>query len=198
MTFVLQPLEGDKFLYDLYARLLDERIIFVTGQIDDELSDQVVAQLLYLESVDSKKDILLIVNSPGGAVTAGLAIFDMMHAIKNEVTTVCIGQAASMGAILMIGGAKGKRLALPNARFLIHQPLGGAQGTSIDIEIQTEEILRMKEFLNRLIATETGQTYEKVVHDTDRDNFMSAEEAKNYGLIDKIVKSFPRVNGAKK
>jgi ATP-dependent Clp protease protease subunit len=198
MTFVLQPLEGDKFLYDLYAKLLEERIVFVTGQIDDEQSDRVVAQLLYLESVCPKKDILMIVNSPGGAVTAGLAVFDTMHAVKNEISTLCVGQAASMGVILMLGGVKGKRLSLPNARFLIHQPLGGAQGTSTDIEIQTEEILRIKEFLNKLIATETGQEYAKVVRDTDRDNFMSAEEAVHYGLVDKIVKSFPRANESKK
>jgi ATP-dependent Clp protease, protease subunit len=193
MTFVLQPLDGDKFLYDLYAKLLEERIVFVTGGIDDETSDRVVAQLLYLDTSSSKKDVLMVINSPGGSVSAGLAIFDTMNAIKSKVQTLCIGQAASMGAILMLGGVKGKRYCLPNARFLIHQPLGGAQGTSTDIEIQTEEILRIKEFLNRLISDETGQPYEKVVKNTDRDNFMSAEEAVAYGLVDEIVKSFPHV-----
>ena len=193
MTFVLQPLEGDKFLYDLYAKLLDERIVFVTGGIDDEVSDRIVGQLLYLDSNGSKKDILMIINSPGGAVTAGFAIFDTMHAIKSKVQTLCVGQAASMGAILMLGGAKGKRYSLPNARFLIHQPLGGAQGTSSDIDIQTEEILRIKEYLNHLIAEETGQPYEKVVNDTDRDNFMSAQEAVEYGLVNEILKSFPKL-----
>lgn len=193
MTFVLQPLEGDKFLYDLYAKLLDERTIFVTGGIDDEISDRVVAQLLYLDTNGSKKDILMIINSPGGAVTAGLAIFDTMQAIKAKVQTLCIGQAASMGAILMLGGTKGKRFCLPNARFLIHQPLGGAQGTSTDIEIQTEEILRIKAFLTQLIAERTGQPLEKVIKDTDRDNFLSAQEAVEYGLVDEIVKTFPRI-----
>ncbi len=193
MTFVLQPLEGDKYLYDLYAKLLEERTIFITGGIDDEIADRVVAQLLYLDSIEHKKDILMIINSPGGAVTAGLAIFDTMNAVKSSVATLCIGQAASMGAVLMLGGAKGKRYSLPNSRFLIHQPLGGAQGTSTDIEIQTEEILRIKEFLNELISEKTGQPLDKVKKDTDRDKFMSSDEALEYGLVDKIVKTFPRV-----
>ncbi|MCD6118838.1 ATP-dependent Clp protease proteolytic subunit [bacterium] len=198
MTYILSPLDGDKFLYDLYARLLEERIIFVTGTIDDEMADRVIAQLLYLETLSLKTDILMLVNSQGGAVTAGMAILDTMRALKCQISTLCIGQAASMGVIIMLGGAKGKRLSLPNSRFLIHQPLGGAQGTSIDIEIQTEEILRIKELLNRLMAEETGQKLEDVVKDTDRDNFMSAQEAKKYGIIDKIVKTIPKIANAKK
>ena len=197
MTFVLTPLDGDKFLYDIYARLLEDRYVFVTGQVDDELADRVIAQLIYLDASDSKREVTVILNSPGGSVTSGMAMFDTIRAIASPVTTICIGQAASMGAILMLAAAKGKRLSLPNSRFLIHQPLGGAQGTSIDIEIQTEEIIRIKEFLNRLIAEETGQDFDKVVKDTDRDNFMSSQEAKKYGLVDKIVKSLPGANDKK-
>ena len=197
MTFVLTPLDGDKFLYDIYARLLEDRYVFVMGQVDDELADRVIAQLIYLDASDSKREVTVIINSPGGSVTSGMAMFDTIRAIASPVTTICIGQAASMGAILMLAAAKGKRLSLPNSRFLIHQPLGGAQGTSIDIEIQTEEIIRIKEFLNRLIAEETGQDFDKVVKDTDRDNFMSSQEAKKYGLVDKIVKSLPGANDKK-
>lgn len=197
MTFVIAPLDGDKFLYDIYARLLEDRYVFVTGPVDDELSDRAIAQLIYLDAADPKREVYVIINSPGGAITSGMAIFDTMRGLRCGVTTVCIGQAASMGAILMLAAEKGKRLSLPNSRFLIHQPLGGAQGTSIDIEIQTEEIIRIKEFLNRLIAEETGQDYEKVIKDTDRDNFMSAQEAKKYGLVDKIVKSLPHAENKK-
>ena len=189
--FVVQPLEGGNLLYDIYARMLEERMVFVTGGVDDEMADRVVAQLLYLEATDSKKEALVVVNSPGGSITAGMAIFDTMRGVSYDVSTICIGQAASMGAIIMLAGTNGKRLALPNARLLIHQPLGGSYGTSIDIEIQTAEIIRLKEVLSRLISEETGQPYEKVVKDTDRDNFMTAQEAKKYGLIDKIVKEFP-------
>ncbi len=197
MTFVLTPLDGEKFLYDIYARLLEDRYVFITGPVDDELSDRVVAQLIYLDAADPKREIYVVINSPGGAITSGMAMFDTMRGLKCGITTICIGQAASMGAILMLAAEKGKRLTLPNSRFLIHQPLGGAQGTSIDIEIQTEEIIRIKEFLNRLIAEETGQAYEQVVKDTDRDNFMSAQEAKKYGLVDKIVKSLPHADNKK-
>ncbi|MEP0814364.1 MAG: ATP-dependent Clp protease proteolytic subunit [bacterium] len=195
--FVIKPFSGESFLYDIYARLLEERIVFLFGPIDDELSDSVVAQLLYLDALGDKKDVYMYINSPGGSITSGMAILDTMRAISCEITTVCIGQAASMGAILMLGGTKGKRISLPNSRFLIHQPLGGAIGTSTDIEIQTAEIVRMKEILNRMISEETGQPYDKVVKDTDRDNFMSAQEAKKYGLIDKIVQQLPGRNGKK-
>lgn len=189
--FVVAPLGGDHLIYDIFAKLLEDRTIFLFGTVDDEMADNAIAQLMYLESVDSKKETCVYINSPGGSITAGMAVFDTMRAVGYDMTTVCIGQAASMGAILMLAGTKGKRLALPNARFLIHQPLGGAYGTSSDIEIQTAEIVRIKETLNHLIADETGQPYEKVVKDTDRDNFMTAQEAKKYGLIDKIVKELP-------
>ena len=173
--------------YDIYSRLLKERIIFLGGPIDDSVANVVVAQLLFLESEDPDKDIHLYINSPGGVVTAGLAIYDTMQYIKPDVSTICIGQAASMGSILLTAGAAGKRYALPHARIMIHQPLGGAQGQSTDIQIQAKEILRLREVGNEILARHTGQDPEKINIDTERDNFMSAEEAKAYGLIDEVV-----------
>ena len=173
--------------YDIYARLLKERIIFLGGPIDDSVANVVVAQMLFLESEDPDKDIHLYINSPGGVVTAGLAIYDTMQYIKPDVSTICIGQAASMGSILLTAGAKGKRYALPHARIMIHQPLGGAQGQSTDIQIQAKEILRLREVGNHILARHTGQDEKKINVDTERDNFMSAEEAKAYGLIDEVV-----------
>ena len=173
--------------YDIYSRLLKERIIFWGGPIDDSVANVVVAQLLFLESEDPDKDIHLYINSPGGVVTAGLAIYDTMQYIKPDVSTICIGQAASMGSILLTAGAAGKRYALPHARIMIHQPLGGAQGQSTDIQIQAKEILRLREVGNNILARHTGQDPEKINVDTERDNFMSAEEAKEYGLIDEVV-----------
>lgn len=173
--------------YDIYSRLLKERIIFLGGPIDDSVANVVVAQMLFLESEDPDKDIHLYINSPGGVVTAGLAIYDTMQYIKPDVSTICIGQAASMGSILLAAGAKGKRYALPHARIMIHQPLGGAQGQSTDIQIQAKEILRLREVGNHILARHTGQDEKKINVDTERDNFMSAEEAKAYGLIDEVV-----------
>ena len=173
--------------YDIYSRLLKERIIFLGGPIDDSVANVVVAQLLFLESEDPDKDIHLYINSPGGVVTAGLAIYDTMQYIKPDVSTICIGQAASMGSLLLTAGAKGKRYALPLARIMIHQPLGGAQGQSTDIQIQAKEILRLREVGNDILAKHTGQPREKLIADTERDNFMTAQEAKEYGLIDEVI-----------
>lgn len=173
--------------YDIYSRLLKDRIIFLGGPIDDAVANTVVAQLLFLESEDPDKDIYLYINSPGGVVTAGLAIYDTMQYIKPDVSTICIGQAASMGALLLTAGAKGKRYALPNARIMIHQPLGGAQGQSTDIQIQAREIQRIREVINDILVESTGKDRETVVQDTERDNFMTAEEAKAYGLVDEVI-----------
>lgn len=173
--------------YDIYSRLLKERVIFLCGQVEDHMANLIVAQLLFLESESPDKDIYLYINSPGGSVTAGLAIYDTMKFIKPNVSTVCIGQAASMGAFLLSGGEKGKRYCLPNARVMIHQPLGGFQGQASDFEIHAKEILYIKEKLNRLMADHTGQELEKVSEDTDRDNFLSAESAVEYGLVDAIL-----------
>ena len=173
--------------YDIYSRLLKDRIVFVGGPIDDNVANVVVAQLLFLESEDPDKDIHLYINSPGGVVTAGLAIYDTMQYIRPDVSTICIGQAASMGSLLLTAGAKGKRYALPLARIMIHQPLGGAQGQSTDIQIQAKEILRLREVGNDILAKHTGQPREKLIADTERDNFMTAEEAKEYGLIDEVI-----------
>lgn len=172
--------------YDIYSLLLKQRIIFVNGPIEDQMASLIVAQLLYLEADDPEKDISLYINSPGGVVTAGMSIFDTMNYIKPDVSTICVGQAASMGALLLTAGAKGKRIALPNSRVMIHQPLGGAQGQASDIKIAAEEILKTRDILNKIISDTTGQTMEKVVLDTDRNHFMSAEEALEYGIIDKI------------
>ena len=173
--------------YDIFSRLLKDRIIFLDEEVNDVSAGLVVAQLLFLESEDPDKDIHLYINSPGGVVTAGLAIYDTMQYIKPDVSTICVGQAASMGSILLTAGAKGKRYALPHARIMIHQPLGGAQGQSTDIQIQAKEILRLREVGNEILAHHTGQDTEKINVDTERDNFMSAEEAKEYGLIDEVV-----------
>lgn len=173
--------------YDIYSRLLKDRIIFLGGPIDDNVANVVIAQLLFLESEDPDKDIHLYINSPGGVVTAGLAIYDTMQYIKPDVSTICIGQAASMGSVLLAAGAKGKRYALPYSRIMIHQPLGGAQGQSTDIQIQAHEILRIRETLNEILSRHTGQSVKKLTEDTERDNFMSALEAKKYGLIDEVI-----------
>lgn len=173
--------------FDIFSRLLRERIIFLGSEIDDDVANSVVAQLLLLDSENPEKDIMLYINSPGGVITAGLAIYDTMQLIKADVSTICLGDAASMGAFLLSGGTKGKRLALPNSRIMIHQPLGGAKGQATDIEIEAKEILRMKTMLNELMAQHTGQKIEKIKKDTERDNFMSAQEALEYGLIDRII-----------
>lgn len=173
--------------YDIYSRLLKDRIIFIGGPIDDNVANVVIAQLLFLESEDPDKDIHMYINSPGGVVTAGMAIYDTMQYVKPDVSTICMGQAASMGALLLSAGAKGKRYALPYARVMIHQPLGGSQGQATDIEIHTREILRTRELLNGILINQTGQSKEKIEHDTERDYFMSAEQAKEYGLIDSVV-----------
>ncbi len=173
--------------YDIYSRLLKERIIFLGTEINDVVSNLVIAQLLFLQSEDADKEISIYINSPGGVVTAGMAIYDTMQFLKCPITTYCVGQAASMGAVLLAAGAKGKRFALPNSRIMIHQPLGGAQGQATDIEIQTKEILRMKKNLNEILAHHTGQPVKTLEKDTDRDFFMSAEEAVKYGLVDEVV-----------
>ena len=173
--------------YDIYSRLLKERIIFLGTEINDDVSNLVIAQLLFLQSEDAEKDISMYINSPGGVVTAGMAIYDTMQFVKCPITTYCMGQAASMGAVLLAAGAKGKRFALPNSRIMIHQPLGGAQGQATDIEIQTKEILRMKKRLNEILADHTGKPIKTIEKDTDRDFFMSAEEAVKYGLVDEVV-----------
>ena len=186
---VEQTSRGGERSYDIYSRLLKERIIFLADEVNDQTASLVVAQLLFLESEDPNKDLQLYINSPGGSVTAGMAIYDTMNYIKCDVSTICIGMAASMGAFLLSSGAKGKRLALPNAEVMIHQPSGGAKGQATEIQIVAENILKTKKKLNEILAKNTGQDYEKVVEDTERDNFMSAEEAKAYGLIDEIVVS---------
>ena len=177
--------------YDIYSRLLKDRIVFIGGAIDDNVANVVVAQLLFLEAEDPDKDIHLYINSPGGVVTAGLAIYDTMQYIRPDVSTICIGQAASMGSLLLAAGAAGKRYALPFARIMIHQPLGGAQGQSTDIQIQAREILRLREIGNDILVKHTGQEREKIVQDTERDNFMNAQEAKEYGLIDEVISARP-------
>ncbi len=174
--------------YDIYSRLLKDRIIFLGTEIDDNVANAIVAQLLFLEAEDPDKDIIMYINSPGGVVTAGMAIYDTMNYITPDVQTVCIGQAASMGALLLGAGAKGKRYALEHSRIMIHQPLGGARGQATDIEIQAKEILRMKEMLSQILADCTGKSLSEIIADTERDNYMSAEEAKNYGLIDQVFK----------
>lgn len=174
--------------YDIYSRLLKDRIIFLGDGIDDGIANAVIAQLLFLESQDKERDIKIYINSPGGSVTAGLAILDTMNLVKPDVSTICVGMAASMGAVLLAGGAKGKRYALPNSEIMIHQVLGGAEGQASDIKIRAERILKMKDQLNRMLADATGQSFAKVEKDTDRDNFMTAEEARKYGLIDKVIK----------
>ncbi len=184
-TVIDQSDRGER-VYDIYSRLLEDRVIFIADEIDMQLANSVVAQLLYLESKDSAKDIAMYINSPGGLVTAGMAIYDTMRYIKCDVCTICIGMAASMGAFLLAGGTKGKRFALKNAEIMIHQPLGGAQGQASDISIQAEQILKTKKKLNTILAENTGKPYEQIEKDTDRDNYMTTEEALNYGIIDGI------------
>ncbi len=173
--------------YDIYSRLLKDRIIFIGTQIDDNVASLVVAQLLFLESEDPEKDIYIYINSPGGVVTAGLAIYDTMQYVRPKIATVCVGQAASMGALLLAAGESGKRYSLPNSRVLIHQPLGGAQGQATDIDIQAKEILRMRDVLNGILVNHTGQKMERIVADTDRDFFMSGQQAKDYGIVDAVI-----------
>lgn len=185
-TVIEQTNRGER-AYDIYSRLLKDRIIFLTGPVEDGVSDIIIAQLLFLESQDPNKDIQFYINSPGGVVTAGLAIYDTMNYIKPDVSTICIGQAASMGAVLLSSGAKGKRFSLPNSNILIHQPSGGAQGQASDIQIQAEQILKIKKRLNKILSDNTGQTIAKIQKDTDRDFAMDAYEAKEYGLIDKVI-----------
>ncbi|MBR3722164.1 MAG: ATP-dependent Clp endopeptidase proteolytic subunit ClpP [Selenomonadaceae bacterium] len=187
IPYVVERTSRGERSYDIYSRLLKDRIIILGGSIDDNVANSIVAQMLFLESEDPDKDIYLYINSPGGVVTAGLAIYDTMQYIKPDVSTICIGQAASMGSVLLSAGAKGKRYALPLARVMIHQPLGGAQGQSTDIQIQAREILRIRETLNEILSKHTGQELEKINVDTERDNFMTAEEAMSYGLIDEVI-----------
>lgn len=193
-TVVEQSSKGER-AFDIYSRLLKERIIFLTDEIDEVTASLVVSQLIFLEAEDKGKDISLYINSPGGVVTAGMAIYDTMQYISSPVSTICIGQAASMGAFLLAGGAKGKRYALPNSRIMIHQPLGGAQGQATDVEIQAKEIIRMKKSLNDLLVVHTGQTLKQIEKDTDRDFFMTAQEAKEYGIIDEVI--YPEKIGKK-
>ena len=183
---VIETTNRGQTAYDLYSRLLEDRIIFLTGQIDDATANLVVGQLLYLETKDPSKDISLYINSPGGSVTAGMAIFDTMNYVKCDVSTICVGMAASMGAFLLAAGTKGKRICLPNSEVMIHQPLGGVQGQASDIKIAAEHILKTREKLNRFRAEATGKSIEEIARDTDRDNYMSAEEAKEYGLVDMV------------
>lgn len=191
IPYVIEKTSRGERSYDIYSRLLKDRIVMLSGEIHDELAASIVAQLLFLEAEDHDKDIYLYINSPGGVITSGFSIYDTMNYIKPSVCTICIGQAASMGAFLLSCGEKGKRFALPNSRIMIHQPLGGARGQATDIEIQAKEILRMKEILNQILSQNTGQKLAKIAKDTDRDFFMSANEAKEYGLIDKVLeKSF--------
>ena len=191
VPYVIENTGKGERSYDIYSRLLEDRIIFLTGEINDAVADAVVAQLIYLEGKDPNKDICLYINSPGGSVTAGLAIYDTMNYIKCDVSTICIGLAASMGAFLLSSGAKGKRYALPNSEIMIHQPLGGAQGQASDIKIQADHIIKTKHRLNTILSQNSGKPYEVVEKDTDRDNYLSAEQAKEYGLIDEIFVKRP-------
>ena len=187
IPYVIEKTGRGERSYDIYSRLLKDRIVMLSGEVNDAVASTIVAQLLFLEAEDPEKDIYFYINSPGGVVTAGMAIYDTMNYIRPNIVTICIGQAASMGAFLLSSGEKGKRYALPHARIMIHQPLGGAQGQATDIEIQANEILRMKKELNQILAKNTGQKLAKVEKDTDRDNFMSADEAKTYGMIDEVL-----------
>ena len=189
VPYVVEQTGKGERTYDIYSRLLLDRIVFISGEVNDDMANAVCAQLLFLQSQDAKKEVSVYVNSPGGSVTAGLAIYDTMQFVKCPVATYCLGQAASMGAVLLAAGAKGRRFALPNARIMIHQPWGGAEGKASDIEITAREILRLKERLNEILAKHSGRKMEEVVRDTDRDHFMSAEEARAWGLIDKVVEA---------
>ncbi len=192
VPIVIEQTNRGERAYDIYSRLLKDRIIFIGTAIDDNFSNLIIAQLLFLEAEDPEKDISLYVNSPGGIVTAGLAIYDTMQYIKPDVSTICIGQAASMGAVLLAAGKKGKRFALPNARIMIHQPMGGFQGQATDIDIQAKEIMRMRQTVDDILAKHTGQPIEKIRQDTERDFFMSGDAAKEYGLIDEVITRTPR------
>jgi len=192
---VEQTARGER-AYDIYSRLLKERVVFIVGQVEDHMANLIVAQLLFLESENPEKDIALYINSPGGSVSAGLSIYDTMQYIKPDVSTMCIGQAASMGALLLAGGAKGKRYCLPHSRMMIHQPLAGFQGQASDIDIHAREVLQTRERLNRILAKHTGQTIEKIALDTDRDNFMGGDVAVGYGLIDRVLQSRAEMPGS--
>ena len=194
---VEQTARGERS-YDIYSRLLKERVVFIVGEVEDHMANLIVAQLLFLESENPDKDIHLYINSPGGAVTAGLAIYDTMQFIKPDISTICVGQAASMGAVLLAAGAKGKRYALPHSRIMVHQPLGGFHGQATDVEIHAREILDAKSRLNKILATHTGQTLEKISKDLDRDNFMSGEQARDYGLVDSVLDRRTQLPGAAK
>lgn len=187
IPYVIEKTSRGERSYDIYSRLLKDRVVILSGEIDDNIASSIVAQLLFLEAEDPQKDIFIYINSPGGAVTSGFSIYDTMNYIKPDISTICIGQAASMGAFLLSSGTKGKRYALPNARIMIHQPLGGARGQASDIEIQAKEILYIKKNLNEIMAKNTSQSVKKIAIDTDRDFFMSAKEAKEYGIIDNIL-----------
>jgi ATP-dependent Clp protease, protease subunit len=187
IPYVVEQSSRGERSYDIYSRLLKDRIIMLSGEVNDQVASTIVAQLLFLEAQDPTKDIYLYINSPGGVITSGMSIYDTMNYIKPDICTICIGQAASMGAFLLSSGTKGKRYSLPHSRIMIHQPLGGAQGQATDIALQAQEILRMKEMLNKLIASQTNQSIKKIEKDTDRDNFMSAKEALSYGLIDEVI-----------
>lgn len=195
IPYVIEQTSKGERSYDIYSRLLKERIIFLGEEVNDASASVIVAQLLFLESEDPEKDISLYINSPGGVITAGMAIYDTMQFIKCDVSTVCIGMAASMGAFLLAGGAKGKRMALPNAEIMIHQPAGGTQGQATEIEIAAKHILRTREKLNRMLAENTGRDYETICADTERDNWMSAEEAMEYGIVDKVISSHAAQDG---
>jgi ATP-dependent Clp protease protease subunit len=187
IPIVIEQSSRGERAYDIYSRLLKDRIVFIGEQVNDSMANTIIAQLLFLESEDPDKDINLYINSPGGSVTAGLAIYDTMQYVKPSVTTICMGQATSMGALLLAAGAKGKRYALPHARIMIHQPLGGAQGQATDIDIQAKEIMKIKDLIHRILAKHTGQAIEKIRHDTERDFFMDGEDAVKYGIVDKII-----------
>lgn len=189
VPYVIEQTSRGERSYDIYSRLLKDRIIFLGSAVDDTVANLIIAQLLFLEADDPKKDISFYINSPGGSITAGMAIYDTMNYIKSDVSTICVGMAASMGAFLLAAGAEGKRFALPNSEIMIHQPSGGTQGQATDIEIQAKRILRMKQDLNEILAQRTGKSIEQIGLDTDRDNFMSAKEAVTYGLIDKVIES---------
>lgn len=189
MPYVIEQTSKGERSYDIFSRLLNDRIIFLADQVTDDLASVVVAELLYLESLDPKKDIMLYINSPGGSISAGMAIYDTMNYIKCDVSTICVGMAASMGAFLLSGGTKGKRYALPNSEILIHQPLGGAEGQATEIEIAANHIIRLKKRLNEILAKNTGKKVSEILKDTDRDNWMTADEALKYGLIDKVIEN---------
>jgi len=197
IPYVVEDRGRGERIFDIYTKLLSERIVFLGWPIDDEVSNIVVAQLLFLESQDPEKDINLYINSPGGSITSGLAIYDTMQYIKPDISTICIGMAASMGAILLAGGTKGKRFALPNSRVMIHQPFGGAEGVAKDIEIRAKEILYLRDELNKILAKHTGQSIKKIEKDADRDFFMSSVEAVEYGMIDKVIEQKPKEKGKK-